>query len=96
MERKHPGGGTSEIQREIIGRLLIHLYAQRRLSAKAQNIASECLALDPGFKLADALDVGNMFQHSADAQEEIMAQQLMNNLRIKGSKPVVSISVTSP
>ncbi|MEA1888155.1 MAG: rhomboid family intramembrane serine protease [Pseudomonadota bacterium] len=63
-----------------IGRLVIHLYAQKGLTAKAQLIASQCLALDPSFVLANLLDLGNMFRGSASVEAQDMARQLKLNV----------------
>lgn len=65
-----------------VGRLVIHLYAQKGQTAKAQFIASECLALNPNFVLADKLDMVNMFQNITDEQVHRLSQQLKPNLKI--------------
>jgi len=62
-----------------IGRLLIHLYARKGKTARAQVIAEECLALDPKFALADKADLGNMFQNIYDTQGHLLADNLSKN-----------------
>lgn len=64
-----------------IGRLLIHLYAQKGQVARAQAIARKCLEINPDFVLADRLDLGNMFHNTTDVQGQKMAEQLRENFR---------------
>lgn len=65
-----------------IGRLVIHLYARKGSTAKAQFVASQCLMMDSNFVLADSLDLGNMFSGSASVEAKNLARQLkLNNAR---------------